>query len=128
VSAGADVPASGAAGRLLDIAAANADYRFRCRKIRCVVNLDGTDDPLIECVSRFGSAIASRGHHPACAARNQRSSLILGRSPMPPATVEGGRNESNPLSWQEIAWPLHGIDCNGRIAEQHRSHREEKVP
>ena len=30
-----------------DLRLADTDYRFRCRRILCVLNLDGTDDPLV---------------------------------------------------------------------------------
>lgn len=40
----------------------HADYRFRCRKILCVLALDGSDDPIIECATalaaRTGAEIA----------------------------------------------------------------------
>jgi nucleotide-binding universal stress UspA family protein len=32
---------------ITDLRSAETDYRFRCRRILCVPNLDGTDDPLV---------------------------------------------------------------------------------
>jgi nucleotide-binding universal stress UspA family protein len=33
----------------------HADHRFRCRKILCVLSLDGTDDPIIECATALAA-------------------------------------------------------------------------